>query len=170
MRGKRLRHILSLSSIHNIFEGVLEFPISGNWGLGCRISGAKWVDEGGTHWPLKRQEGTTSTLLNADRSHQTECLKCKIDWLAGSDFDIKDRKCIRYIFSDYFEFCFLTGPTWCSRTREGPVASNLPRLEQQVGVRYQGGWGNYSPKRKYFETVKEYCSRWLLVLSFVGRS
>ena len=42
-------------------RGFLEFPISGKWGLGCRISGAKWVDEGGTHWPLKRQEGTTST-------------------------------------------------------------------------------------------------------------
>ena len=63
-------------------RGFLEFPISGKWGLGCRISGAKWVDEGGTHWPLKRQEGTTSTRCSMliGRTRRNVSSAKLIDW------------------------------------------------------------------------------------------
>ena len=118
-------------------RGFLEFPISGNWGLGCRISGAKWVDEGGTHWPLKRQEGTTSTrcsmLIGRTRRNVSSAKLIGRFWFWHKRAKMHQIISDRYIFSDYFEFCFLTGPRWCSRTSEGPVAWNLPRLEQQVG-------------------------------------
>ena len=94
-------------------RGSLEFPISGNWGLGCRISGAKWVDEGGTHWPLKRQEGTTSTrcsmLIGRTRRNVSSAKLIGRFWFWHKRAKMHQIISDRYIFSDYFEFCFLTG-------------------------------------------------------------